>query len=401
MTRLRIAAVLLVIGSIAAGLVRADAASMNMTSADLTVFAPGELPPVCTPGSQTIVADKDTWVYEGAPTTNGDALVGSNLDLFVQSRDSSRDARALLSFPLPSFSSECVLASATLRLYNESPTSGRTINVLQVSGSWNETSVTWNDQPATTGSAAGSASPSSAGYQTWGVRDLVAAMYSGSNHGFLVRDSVENSSTQRTQVYRSREDGNGTPPELVVSWDDPSAPPPPSCTPGSQTVTADKDTWVYEGAPTTNGDALVGSNVDLFVQSRDGSRDARALLSFPLPSIPAECSLSGATLRFYNEAPTSSRTIDVYQLGGAWNETTVTWNTQPATSGSAAQSVTTSTAGYQTWTVTTQVSAMYAGTNHGFLVRDNSEGSGTQRLQTYRSREDTGGTPPELVVSWS
>jgi hypothetical protein len=75
----------------------------------------------------------------------------------------------------------------------------------------------------------------------------------------------------------------------------------------------------------------------------------------------------------------------------------VTWNNQPATTGTAA--TTSSGSGYRQWTVTSQVQAMYAaGANHGFLIRDASE-SGGGAEQQFHSREK-GESMPQLVITF-
>ena len=166
--------------------------------------------------------------------------------------------------------------------------------------------------------------------------------------------------------------------------------------PGSSTVTATADTWVDQAAPT----AVNGTATTLSVQSRN-SAARRSLVTFTLPTLPAGCSVTTANLRLYNQTPTSGRTIDVYRAAAAWVETTVNWNTQPATTGTAVGAVTTGTAGYQQWTVTAHVQAQYT-TNRGFVIRDRTETGGSTLTQTYRSREHaTTTTRPELIVNWA
>ena len=51
----------------------------------------------------------------------------------------------------------------------------------------------------------------------WTVTDQVQGMYSGSNHGFSVRDASENGPGVEQQ-FESREAGTSAP-ELVVTWE--------------------------------------------------------------------------------------------------------------------------------------------------------------------------------------
>jgi hypothetical protein len=74
----------------------------------------------------------------------------------------------------------------------------------------------------------------------------------------------------------------------------------------------------------------------------------------------------------------------------------VNWSNQPPTAGAAA--VTASGSGYREWTVTSHVQAMYADSNHGFLIRDAVEGNDAE--QQFHSREK-GENPPQLVVRFA
>jgi large repetitive protein len=59
----------------------------------------------------------------------------------------------------------------------------------------------------------------------------------------------------------------------------------------------------------------------------------------------------------------------------------------------------TSGTGWRQWTVTAQVQSMYAGANHGFLVRDATEGGGGLE-QGFHSREKGTDQPPQLVITF-
>lgn len=175
----------------------------------------------------------------------------------------------------------------------------------------------------------------------------------------------------------------------------PSGSPASSCTAGSATAKATADTYVRENAPSNNS----GATVDLVVRAGVGTNH-RSLVTFTLPAIPSGCSLSSATLQVYATVSASGRTIQAFQVNRSWTETDVTWNNQPPTTGTAATSPSLSTAGWQTWTVTTLVQAMYSGTNNGFLLSDQTEGSDPPKTQTYQSREAAANTA-QLVINWS
>lgn len=178
-----------------------------------TTSDPDPAPSCANPGNQRIVTDRDSYIQERSGSRNA----GAEADLFVTSRNGQRNERSLIYFPLPNLPNGCSVTSATLRVYNKGPVGGRTIQALQLTANWTETGVTWNNQPATTGAAATSNSPSSASWQTWTVTGQVQSMYSTANHGLLLRDATEGSTASPQQNYTSREDSPNDP-ELVVNW---------------------------------------------------------------------------------------------------------------------------------------------------------------------------------------
>jgi hypothetical protein len=172
------------------------------------------------------------------------------------------------------------------------------------------------------------------------------------------------------------------------------------CNGSTQTLTATKDAYVDQGQPAANfgsGNTLSVESSAVNLISLLGNR--RTLVQFSLPSLPQFCSVTSATLTLQATSAANGRTIQAFQANGSWTETGVTWNNQPATSGSAATSA--SGSGARTWTVTSQVQGMYSGTNNGFLLKDSSEGAALPQTQTYQSRE---GTPdsqdPQLSITF-
>ena len=120
-------------------------------------------------------------------------------------------------------------------------------------------------------------------------------------------------------------------------------------------------------------------------------------MNFDLPLTPDGCTVTSASLKLWVSATGGSRTMNAYQSGGTWTETGVTWNNQPANTGSAVGVTSTAASSWTTWTVTSIVQAQYSGSNYGFIVQDSNEGSGTTS-QTYHTRENT--NDPQLVVTF-
>ncbi len=176
-----------------------------------TVEAPAPPPVECNATTATYSANADAWIDQGSPTTNK----GDDSNLKVMSK-SGANLRALVRFAVPADLPEgCVVESATLRLFAGSSRTGRTLQALQVNSAWTESNVTWNSQPATTGTAA--TAPSGSGYRQWNVTSQVQAMFDAdANHGFLIRDATEG--RDHEQQFHSREKAPDNPPQLVITF---------------------------------------------------------------------------------------------------------------------------------------------------------------------------------------
>jgi len=177
-----------------------------------------------------------------------------------------------------------------------------------------------------------------------------------------------------------------------------------TCTPGSAVLsTANgstvQDTYVDSQFPTTN----YAANASLYVRSTSGS-NRRTFVGFPAPpAIPAGCSFKTATLALnVTTRPGVAVTYNVYNVATAWTDSAVTWNAQPASTGSAVAVAQPSATGKVSWVVSTLVAAQYAGTApaNGFLVKDPSENT-TNTTTRYSSNLDTtAGNRPTLTITW-
>lgn len=169
------------------------------------------------------------------------------------------------------------------------------------------------------------------------------------------------------------------------------------CTsPGGATLTPVADTEVDENQPTWNN----GSKIIMTV-GRGTLRRQRVLVRFNLAAIPAGCTATTATLRLIVPPANAGaggpgKVLQVGEAATAWDESTVTWNTQPATAGSISTATTTATD--VQFSVVAQVNTQRAGTNYGLLVKDQDE-SGAESKSVYSSREGT--DLPTLTLVWS
>ena len=154
-----------------------------------------------------------------------------------------------------------------------------------------------------------------------------------------------------------------------------------TCTTTTVTLTADGDAWFNSGSPAENK----GADSILKVMSKSGG-NLRSVVRFPMGTVPAGCTVKSATLQMWNDSPRNGRTLQALRVTGAWTEMGVSWGNQPATTGPAAEIPSGSAKGWRTWTVTSQVAAMYAaGGGQGFLIRDKVENQDAE--QQFFSRE--------------
>jgi hypothetical protein len=170
---------------------------------------------------------------------------------------------------------------------------------------------------------------------------------------------------------------------------------PQGCTAPPVTAAVDRDAWVLQSSPTSN----FGTDSVLKVDSKSGG-NARALVRFTLPTIPAGCQITGATLRLYAGSYKEGRTLQAIRLNGTtpvWSESLVNWNNQPATTGTPATAPSRTSPGYVDWNVTSMMSGMYSN-NKGFLVRDAVENAGGMEQQ-FNSREKPDNRP-QLVITF-
>ena len=164
--------------------------------------------------AQTLIATADAWIDQKSPTSNK----GTDSTLKVQSKSGNNNFRAFVKFGAPTVPAGCVVDTATLRLWNDAPKSGRTIQAIGVTAAWTEGGVTWNNQPAALGSTATVPSGSAKGWREWTVTQHVAAMVAGSSHeGFLIKDATENQTSNEQQFF-GREKGGADRPQLVVRF---------------------------------------------------------------------------------------------------------------------------------------------------------------------------------------
>ena len=168
----------------------------------------------------------------------------------------------------------------------------------------------------------------------------------------------------------------------------------PACT--TATVGADRDSWVLQSASGSN----FGTDSILKVDSKSGSSNARALVRFNLPTVPAGCQVTQVKLRLYavllQVGPHAAGLPAERHLGRERGDLG-----QPADDDRQR--------GHRAVAVERRLRRVDGhlagaepctpGSNHGFLIRDASENGGGNE-QGFHSREKAPDNPPQLVVTF-
>jgi hypothetical protein len=377
--------------------------STTTTSGSTTTTSGSTTTTTPTPGTATLAPSDDSYTS----LTNPTGTHGSDGSINVNNSGSS-ERRAYVKFSVTAIPAGATNITATLRLYSQSPaTSAVTFTVSQVATAWSEATLTWNNQP-TPGSVVTTQNGLTSGaYNSFDVSGLV------SGNGTYAMVVTDNDATQR--YFSSKESSPNFPPQLQLTWNQPT-----TTTSGSTTTTSGSTTTTSGSTTTTSGSTTTttptpgtatlapsddsytsltnptgthGSDGSINVNN-SGSSERRAYVKFSVTAIPAGATNITATLRLYSQSPaTSAVTFTVSQVATAWSEATLTWNNQP-TPGSVVTTQNGLTSGaYNSFDVSGLVSGN--GT-YAMVVTDN---DATQRY--FSSKESSPNFPPQLQLTWN
>jgi hypothetical protein len=295
--------------------------------------------------------------------------------------------RAFLEFDFAAIPAGAKIESALLSLYSpgspnsQSHSGNNAAHLKRVITNWSETDVTWNNQPAATSLHQVSLPESTSDYQDYlniNVTQLVTDMFAdpSNSYGFMLQLQSEDL-PRRISFASSDHTNTNKLPKLVITFTL------PACTslilrPAEE----GKDAEIFDLQPTTNfnydtyrGNAWTFGG-DLGV--------VRGLLEFDLSGLPANIEVDKAYLSLY--APDSPHSqfhsgdnqSFLLRITEPWNETTVNWNNQPATTNTNLVSLSASSHEYQNYLVTDvtdMVIDMLADPAHsyGFMLRQQTE----------------------------
>jgi hypothetical protein len=169
---------------------------------------------------------KDTWVAELYPDQNSASSVGT----YVDGDSAGQRFRTYIHFNLDSIPATAVVTVADLGLYYYVSAPGAvasTVGVYKVTSSWNESVVTWDNQPASSAAPEDTEDMSGAPTNTfllWSITSLTQSWHDGSipNYGIMLRDADENTYEGRKAFYSSDWSDSTQCPKLTITYYDPT-----------------------------------------------------------------------------------------------------------------------------------------------------------------------------------
>ncbi len=122
-------------------------------------------------------------------------------------------------------------------------------------------------------------------------------------------------------------------------------------------------------------------------------------VKYPLPTIPAGCTLNSATIHIANAGDYYAGTSPLYvhPAAGPWRESKLTWRNQPGPTAPAAR---VANPGVSPWIITRAVAALYSNGNTGLEVQGRvPDVWWAPNSREYLARYGNQGIP-YLFVSW-
>jgi hypothetical protein len=164
------------------------------------------------------------------------------------------------------------------------------------------------------------------------------------------------------------------------------------------TVEAEADAYVRDGA---HADSKFGTTPTLVVKSQASAGNTRMIyLRFPLSTAPA--AVSSAKLRLHGNRPTASGSIDsaLAVSSTGWSEADITWNNRPLPGPAQGPGnvITTGTASYHVWDVTSFVKAQKAAGATAVTLAIKMDAATALGPDTFSARE-AASNRPQLIVS--
>ncbi|MGB2798565.1 MAG: DNRLRE domain-containing protein [Dehalococcoidia bacterium] len=173
---------------------------------------------------------KDSFVGEFSPNDAAQTMPPFHLVLGVAGNSPGEDTRSYLQFDLSGIPDTAIVTSASLGLYHDGSDAGAVIGPVgayQVTSDWNDTTLTWNNQPISADTAEDVitvTAPAPHSFISWDIANLVQGWHDGSitNYGVMLRDTDESSSEGLKAFYSADWGTAAQRPKLEVTYYDPA-----------------------------------------------------------------------------------------------------------------------------------------------------------------------------------
>jgi hypothetical protein len=290
-------------------------------------------------------SDASIWDY--SPGTN----YGTHPDFMAAAWTSSGTptiSRSLINFDLSSIPANATIISSTLSLYHHSSTNtighstmdgSNTAWLRRITSSWSESTVNWNNQPSTTTQnqvTLPASTNDSMDYPNIDVTNLISDIYNNPSGSFGMMLMLQTESYYRSLLFASSGETNTAKrPKLTVTYTINND----TCVTLKRQGELGQDADLWDYSPNTN----YGTHPDFTGCAWTSSGDptvSRGLLEFNLNSIPANATISSASLFLYHynspwttghSTMNGSNACWLRRVTSTWDDATVTWNTQPST----------------------------------------------------------------------
>ncbi|MBI5540021.1 MAG: DNRLRE domain-containing protein [Bacteroidia bacterium] len=313
---------------------------------------------------------KDALVWDLHPSTN----YGSSNEFSILAwtfNGTPEIERCFIDFNFSLIPAGATITSATLFLYNypnsqscsgeHSQLSGsNAMFVERVIGSWNEQTITWNNQPNVTTQNQVSVPASSSIHQNYtiNVASLVQDIVDNPSNSFGLRLNLQTEQYYRSLIFASSDVSDTTlHPKIVITYTLNNE----ECYTLRPNSTDGKDALVWDLHPSTNYGSSNEFNILGWTYS--GTPEIqRSFIDFNFSLIPDGATITSATLFLYNFPNSQSCSGEHSQLSGSnamfvervigsWNEQTITWNNQPNVTTQNQVSVPASSTIHQNYTI--------------------------------------------------
>lgn len=266
--------------------------------------------------------------------------------------------RSLLQFDLSLIPSNAIITDARLSLYNDptcsenngehSSLTGSNVSALQrITTSWDENTVTWNNQPSTTNQNQVTLPQSTSIHEDYlniDVLNILNDMLQNPSSSFGFMFQLQTEQYYRCMLFASSDHSDcNKHPKLVITY---TAPPTTdffiTIKPDSSTG---KDAMIQTRMNSTFADTNYGwlPSYEAVAWTWSGNSGVvRSLLDFDLSVIPSNAVVTDARLTLYNDPTSGENNGEHSSLSGSnvsvlqritspWIEHSVTWNNQPGT----------------------------------------------------------------------